>query len=227
MLYTKSTKTLHKMIKLLYIIPIAALTIAFIGKKDETKIACVGDSITEGAWIANEAADGYPSVLEKMLGNHYKVLNAGRGWATVSKMGDVPYWSRNEFHNVFAFRPDIIVIKLGTNDSKPRNWNAETFPKDLQALIDTFMSIPSHPEIILCYPAKSYARYSDIRDSVITSEIIPAIDKIAKVNHLPVVDLHTALSNHSELYADSIHPREGGARIIATEIAKEILKQNN
>lgn len=217
---------IYKMKKLLYIIPIVALVLAFVGKKDEVKVACVGDSITEGAWIANEAADGYPSVLEKMLGNQYKVLNAGRGWATVSKMGDVPYWSRNEFHNVFAFQPDIIVIKLGTNDSKPRNWNSETFPKDLQALIDTFSTIPSHPKIILCYPAKSYARHSDIRDSVITSGIIPAIDKIAKANHLPVVDLHTALSNHPELYADSIHPREGGARIIATEIAKEILRQN-
>jgi alpha-L-fucosidase 2 len=208
--------------KWIFMLPLMAV---FAGCQKEIKVACVGDSITESACINNEATGGYPALLDSMLGDGYSVLNAGRGWATVSKCGDVPYWSRNEFHNVFAYQPDIIVIKLGTNDSKAKNWNTETFPVNLQALIDTFKQMPSHPKIYLCYPAKSYALHSDIRDSVIANGIIPAIQKVAEANKIQVIDLHSLLSNHPEVFADSIHPNNVGYRMIAEEVTKYIKKK--
>jgi alpha-L-fucosidase 2 len=207
--------------KILFLIPVLAI---FFSCRETVRVACVGDSITEGACIANEATNSYPSQLQNILGSRYIVLNAGRGWATVNKKGDVPYWTRNEFHNVFAFKPNIVVIKLGTNDSKPNNWNAVEFQKSLQALIDTFKTMPSPPDLLLCLPSKAYAQNSDIRDTVIVSGIIPCIQKVASENKIQVVDLHTALSNKKELFPDGIHPNEAGYRIIAEEVAKEVVR---
>lgn len=207
--------------KLILFLPALAILISC---NQTVRVACIGDSITEGACIGNEAVNSYPSQLQQILGNKYDVLNAGRGWATMTKKGDVPYWTRNEFHNVFAFKPNIVVIKLGTNDSKPRNWNAVDFAQGLQNMIDTLKTLPSPPSILLCLPAKAYAHYSDIRDTIIVSGIIPCITRIANENKLQVVDLHTALSNKPELFPDSIHPNEKGYRIIAEEVAKEVVR---
>ncbi len=73
------------------------------------------------------------------------------------KQGDVSYWNCGELYNVFAFEPDIIVIKLGTNDVRPRmdgkqgtNWNDVNFSKDYQAIINTFNTINTKPKIFLC-----------------------------------------------------------------------------
>ena len=109
-----------------------------------TRVACVGDSITEGYGLNVQSKTGYPVVLDSILGSGYTVLNSGRSSTTLQQKGNFPYWICKEFSNVFAFNPDIIVIKLGTNDTKPENWQAERFEKDYQALIDTFKSIPTN-----------------------------------------------------------------------------------
>ena len=66
-----------------------------------------------------------------------------------------------------AFNPNIVVIKLGTNDSKPHNWvHKNEFTKDMQAMIDAFRGLAVHPKIYLCCPSKSYEdvykRQSDV-----------------------------------------------------------------
>src|SRR5512145_1640287 len=98
----------------------------------EIKIACVGDSITEGAGLAFQNSTAYPTRLDSILGPGFAVLNFGRSATTLQKNGDFPYWTCKEFYDVFEYRPDVIIIKLGTNDSKPFNWNAIDFARDYQ-----------------------------------------------------------------------------------------------
>jgi alpha-L-fucosidase 2 len=199
--------------------------------KKEIKVACVGDSITEGYGLASESNAAYPVILESILGANYSVINCGRSSTTVQKKGDVPYWNCNQFSNVFALNPDIIVIKLGHNDLRQRmdgikgsNWNAENFSKDYQAMIDTFKTIPNKPKIFICLPIPIYKNNWNFNgDSAMrVSNIIPAIKNIAKANNLPVIDLYTKLSNQPENFSDGIHPNEKGARIMADFIAKAI-----
>jgi len=114
---------------------------------NEIKIACVGDSITEGYGLACQSKTAYPILLDSILGSNYSVLNCGRSATTLQKKGDFPYWICKEFSNIFTYNPEIIIIKLGTNDTKSNNWNAENFAKDYQALIDTFKTIPTNPPI--------------------------------------------------------------------------------
>ncbi len=192
--------------------------------KKETKIACVGDSITEGSGLVCQSKTAYPVILDSILGQGYSVLNCGRSATTLQKNGDFPYWISKEFYDVFAFNPDIIIIKLGTNDTKTFNWNAENFAKDYQALIDTFKTIPARPKIFICLPAPVYKTVWGINDSTVTAGIIPIIEKMAEINNLPVIDLYHQMENQPGNFPDGVHPNEKGAKIMAGIIAREIRK---
>jgi acyl-CoA thioesterase I len=188
------------------------------------KVACVGDSITEGYGLACQSKTGYPVVLNSILGEKYTVLNSGRSATTLQKKGDFPFWICKEFSNVFAFGPDIIVIKLGTNDTKPYNWHAGNFEKDYQALIDTFKTISTTPKIYLCLPVPVFKTKWGINDSTVVHGVIPAIEKLAAANNLSVIDLYHNMKDQGANFFDSIHPDETAVKAMAAIIAKEINK---
>lgn len=191
-------------------------------KSTPIKIACVGDSITEGHGLAVQSKTAYPVVLDSLLGNGYVALNLGRSATTLQKKGDFPYWIAKEFSSVFTFHPDIIVIKLGTNDTKPYNWNAENFTNDYQALIDTFLTISPKPTIFLCYPAPVFRSNWGINDSTVVHGVIPAISSIAEANNLQIIDLYKGLIDQSVNFPDGIHPNEEAARALALLVAGAI-----
>src|SRR4051812_7771397 len=85
------------------------------------KVACVGDSITFGAGIKDRDKNSYPAQLQGLLGSGYEVKNFGVSGATLLKEGDKPYWKEKAFEAAKKFEPNIVIIKLGTNDSKPQN----------------------------------------------------------------------------------------------------------
>ena len=205
---------------------LAATMLAACGSNEPIKVACIGDSITEGHGIAIQSEDGYPVVLNQILGNGYNVQNCGRSATTLQKKGDFPYWICKEFSNALALNADIVVIKLGTNDTKPQNWNAERFKADYQSLIDTLRANKRNPKIFVCTPAPAFSHGWGINDSVIVAGVIPAVTEIAKNNNLEIIDLHTAFADKKEYFAvDGIHPDEAGAAYMAEVIAKAI-KQN-
>ena len=55
------------------------------------RVACVGNSITYGAYIENRDRDSYPAVLGQMLGKGYEVRNYGVSAHTLLSKGDHPY----------------------------------------------------------------------------------------------------------------------------------------
>lgn len=192
-------------------------------RKDAVRVACIGNSITFGAGIRNRSRDSYPSVLARMLGDSYWVKNFGVSARTMLNKGDHPYMNEPAYKNALAFNPNIVVIKLGTNDSKSFNWKYKAdFMKDAQTMIDAFKGLPSQPKIYLCYPSKAYLTGDGINDDIISKEIIPIIKKLAKKNDLSVIDLHTAMDGMPELFPDRIHPNEKGAQVMAKAVYQSI-----
>ena len=186
-------------------------------RKDAVRVACIGNSITFGAGIKNRSRDSYPSVLARMLGDSYWVKNFGVSARTMLNKGEPAY------KNALAFNPNIVVIKLGTNDSKSFNWKYKAdFMKDAQNMINAFKGLPSQPKIYLCYPSKAYLTGDGINDDIISKEIIPMIKKLAKKNDLSVIDLHTAMDGMPELFPDRIHPNEKGAQVMAKAVYQSI-----
>ena len=192
-------------------------------RKDAVRVACIGNSITFGAGIRNRSRDSYPSVLARMLGDNYWVKNFGVSARTMLNKGDHPYMNEPAYKNALAFNPNIVVIKLGTNDSKSFNWKYRAdFMKDAQTMIDAFKGLPSQPKIYLCYPSKAYLTGDGINDDIISKQIIPMIKKLAKKNDLSVIDLHTAMDGMPELFPDRIHPNEKGAQVMAKAVYQSI-----
>ena len=192
-------------------------------RKDAVRVACIGNSITFGAGIKNRSRDSYPSVLARMLGDSYWVKNFGVSARTMLNKGDHPYMNEPAYKNALAFNPNIVVIKLGTNDSKSFNWKYKAdFMKDAQNMINAFKGLPSQPKIYLCYPSKAYLTGDGINDDIISKEIIPMIKKLAKKNNLSVIDLHTAMDGMPELFPDRIHPNEKGAQVMAKAVYQSI-----
>ncbi|MEO7427075.1 MAG: GDSL-type esterase/lipase family protein [Fibrobacteria bacterium] len=203
---------------MLRIIPLFLAAALAFGQAQTTraiKWACIGNSITEGSG----ASTSYPLRLGTKLGPAFQIENDGVSGCTLLKSGDKPYWTQGKLANVFALKPDIITIKLGTNDSKSYNWGHKAeFARDLQSLIDTLGRISPKPQIWLCLPVPAFTNTYGISGTIIENEQIPLIKQVAQTNNLNVIDCHTLLLKKSALFPDGVHPNDEGADSIATAI---------
>jgi lysophospholipase L1-like esterase len=194
--------------------------------RETIRIACIGDSITYGYSIKNRIKDSYPAQLGRMLDKNgtprgvshcgWQVRNFGVSGATLLKKGDLPYWNQQAFKDALAYNPNVVIIKLGTNDTKPQNWKyKDQFATDYSDMIDRFAELPSRPRIWICRPVPAYGEQWGISETIIKNEIIPLINRIARSKHIPVIDLYGPLSDKPELFPDQIHPNAEGANDIA------------
>jgi len=190
-------------------------------------VACVGDSITYGAGIADRINDGYPAQLQRMLQPYdsaWEVRNFGVSGATLLSKGDKPYVLESAYSSARACNPDVVIIKLGTNDSKPQNWAYKNdFVPDYEKMIDVFRALPSRPEVWVCKPVPAFRENFTIRPDVIRDEILPLVEQIGREKHAPVIDLYTALLKAGNLFPDGIHPNAEGAGLMAQTIAPFLL----
>ena len=185
------------------------------------KVACVGDSITQGAGA--KSGQSYPAQLQALLGDGYKVGNFGVSGRTLLKKGDFPYWKEKKYQDALAMEPAIVVIMLGTNDTKPQNWQFEAeFDADYRELVKSFQSLKSKPKVFVCrpVPVPGNGNYG-INEENIQKEI-PRVDALAKELGCGVIDMHAALEKFPELLPDRVHPNTAGAGEMAKAAAKAI-----
>ena len=205
------------------------------GQQKLTKVAIIGNSITAGSGLTNPQVFSYPSQLGNMFTSDWQIGNFGVSGRTMLKKGDYPIWLEKKFADALNFEPNMVVIMLGTNDSKYFNWaHKADFYKDYVSMIDTFAHLPSKPEIYICFPLKVFKRLYDIDDLVIHDEIIPIIHQISLDKNVKIIDCYTPTSDKPTLFMDGIHPNPKGAHFVAEIIYtgltgnpyKEIFDQN-
>ncbi len=170
----------------------------------------------------------YPAQLQAWLGQRYEVRNFGVSGATLLKKGDRPYWQEPEFNQVLDYNPDIIIIKLGTNDSKPQNWKfADEFEQDYLDLIARYRSLPAKPRIILALPVPVFVPIKwGIRDSVVRDQVIPKIKSVAKTAKLQSIDLYNPLLPYKYAFPDDVHPNSIGASFMVEEIYRALFHRD-
>lgn len=210
-----------KIQKLIFLFCVLFSTMTFATEKKVVKIACVGNSITYGARIVNRSQNCYPSILQKMLGSEYYVENFGVSGSTCLSKGNKPYVKEKAYKKALDFNPDIVTIKLGTNDSKPYNWcYKDEFKNDLKTLVESFENLPSKPKVYLCLPVPVTTSNFNIKKDVVANEVVPAVKEVAREKTLEVIDLYSAMTPYPDYYADGVHPSALGAAVIASEIYK-------
>jgi lysophospholipase L1-like esterase len=133
------------------------------------KIACVGDSIAAGSCgfpgRTRDKLCAWPALLGEKLGAAYEVVNLAANGRTMSKSGSddgcangASYWDSEEFRLLTSGVWDMIIIALGTNDTKTHvrvggglecdNWRfgppgaeldpVETYKEQMNSLDPTF-----------------------------------------------------------------------------------------
>lgn len=186
------------------------------------KVACVGNSVTYGATLENRETENYPAQLQKMLGSDYLVQNFGKSGATLLNKGHRPYRQQEEYKNALEFCPDIVIIHLGLNDTDPRNWPnyKDEFIPDYLQLIEDFRLRNSKVKIYPCRLTPIFDWHKRFKSGTYTwyHQIQQAIEKVALLANLPLIDLNEDLASRPDIFPDAIHPNKHGATIIARRV---------
>lgn len=194
------------------------------------KVACVGDSLTYGAGVEEREKNCYPVVLQEELGTEkYQVGNFGVNGAVLQKKGTKPYWKEERYEQSISFQPDIVVLMLGTNDTKKENWKSgEDFKKDYEAMVGEYEKIKSKPGILLLTPPALFQKDQTEQgikaevDTVILEER-EIIQKIGEEKKLPVIDVYSLTASHPEWYnTDGIHLNKQGAYAVAQAVRAQL-----
>ena len=190
------------------------------------KVACVGDSITWGFTIIHPAKHGYPAVLQHLLGDGYEVRNFGYNDAAARFDAETPYVTKKVYRESLAWEPDIVILMLGTNDTKPWNWAPDTFRRDYARIVDSYLSLPSHPKVVLVAPIRIFRvlrmPIMVLNPDVLEEGVRPAIHEIAEQKGLQLIDLYD-LFDSARYCRDGIHPQRHGARMLAETVHKQLM----
>ncbi len=206
------------------LVAVLAALCVFGAARAEIKVACVGNSITEGYGLDSD--ENYPARLQEMLGDSFSIGNFGEASCCVIKNGLEPYWETSDFRSVFSFNPDIVIILLGTVDTKDANWNhKDDFYDDYAALVDTFATIESVERFFLCLPPPISQTLNTMDDHTLITELIPIIEQVAADKGHTVVNVYDAMDDYPDYYNDGVHPDSRGAHLIATTIYEAILEE--
>ena len=194
---------------------------------DQIRVACVGDSVTYGFGIPNRGKYNYPAQLQTLLGDGYCVNNYGYSGRTVSDGGDRPYRAEKLYQKLLAFNPQIIIVMLGSNDSKPFNWDPDAVRAGYAALLDDLSALESKPKIYVVTPTPVFPVNGEVKyhidGAVIDLKLVPITLGIAAGRDLPLIDMHTVFEGRVDLFSDGCHPNKDGAKLFA-ETVYEALK---
>jgi len=196
--------------------------------KSTVKVACIGDSITYGYALQNREEDAYPAQLQTLLGNGYKVANFGITGRTVALSGDYPYALEDAYEQSKAFTPDIVLLMLGTNDTKKVNWDKKQFANDYAFIVEGYRGLPNHPQVYLMTPPPLYYEGSGenaLDKNVLEKNVVPFIRDFAGKEKLPLIDVYKAFEGKPQWLADGCHPNEEGAKQLAALVYQAIAKQ--
>eukprot|EP00667_Euglena_gracilis_P019537 EG_transcript_20954 len=190
------------------------------------RIACVGDSLTSH----HRHGQAYPWHMERYLrpllpGVNLTVGNFGKASATAMLNTDRPYTQCSDWPRLAEFQPQLVVVLLGINDSKRRNWlragGAKQFYEELKALVLGFRN--NSADVVLGQPYRGYKEYAEIQWNLVFGTVNPLIRRIACELQLPLFALAPVIGKNKFTFTDGVHPTEKGRMAMGRLVADTVL----
>lgn len=194
--------------------------------QNQTKIACVGDSLTYGYGLSDRSTESWPAVMSKNAGAN--VGNFGVCGATAMKDTAISYWDQPEYQESSDFGANIVVIMLGTNDASYKNWDGiDAYLKDMKALINHYRLLESGPNVFVATPPRSFENHANgTKRKNALEKIHNALTELCKTEDIGLIDIYEITDNRKELYqSDGVHINADGDKVIAEAIGSAIVKE--
>ncbi len=193
------------------------------GNLKPLRIVCLGDSITYGYKLADPERESYPSQLARLSHGQWNVLNSGVNGATVLNKGDIPITAQKEYGRAIKFQPDVVVLMLGTNDTKNANWRyVDEFIGDYVRIVKNFRELPSNPHVISCSVPPISGDYPNGINVKRAKEVNKLLKKAVMASKVDSLDIYTPMLQDASLFIDGIHPNVQGAQAIAGLVLEKI-----
>lgn len=207
---------MKKFIVLLWICMLAAFLPADCAAA--VKLACLGDSITAGMLVKKE--DCWVSRIAKDLARKAEVGNFGVSARCLLFKGDRPITREKAYQDALAFKPDVLLIGMGTNDSKKGNWShKDDFVSNYKEIIAEFRKRNPKVKVYCLLPIPSQeAKEGGISKERIAGEVIPLIRQVARGTKSKVIDLNKVMKDKDSLLVDGVHPNAEGHALMAEHI---------
>lgn len=189
-------------------------------------VLCIGDSITygNGSHVRRKERDhegNYPLSLESHLrsicnSTEVSVVNLGSSGKTLLDGFKQSYKNTTLFKTAQRLAPkaSVMILMLGTNDSKPRHWKSkDAFAGALVDLVDLFSKLHDDMKFVLVTPPPSYAdpraisklkrwtMLGNIRPIMIRNDIRMAVMSAAERAETDLIDLFGEFDS-----LDDLHP---------------------
>ncbi|HFH9837637.1 TPA: GDSL-type esterase/lipase family protein [Streptococcus suis] len=188
------------------------------------KVAAIGDSLTYGYGLENRIQDAYPCILAEMLGSHYQVSNFGLSGRSLQSTTDFPYLEEVNARLSLESEPDIVIIMIGSNDSRSLYWNRERFTEEFRQFVRLYQLLPSQPDVYVVVPPYVPTSRFGLDNSVIKEELQYIIPNIATDLGIKSINLYPLTEGHTDYYSDGLHLAPKGNRVIAEEIYRQLFQ---
>lgn len=182
------------------------------------KVAAVGDSLTYGYGLDDRSQEAYPSILSGLLGERYQVSNFGLSGRSLQSTSDYPYFREENARLSLESEADVVLIMLGTNDSRSPYWDRERFESEYRQMVATYLSMPSQPDILLLVPPFIPTSRFGLDNAVIRDVFQELIPRIARDYQVDCINLYPLTEGQTAYYSDGLHLTAKGNQAIAQTI---------
>ncbi|MGA0060154.1 MAG: GDSL-type esterase/lipase family protein [Planctomycetota bacterium] len=201
----------------------------------QTRVACLGDSITFGAQLEDREREAWPVRLGVLLGEGFDVRNFGVGGRTLLRKADTPLVRTDAWRAALDFAPDVAVIALGTNDTyqdeRRHNWDHEAdLEADAAFMVDALRARNASVRVLLASPTGMFfdkeglsaaRRANLVERATRLSRIEEALRAVASAREgVEYLEMKRAL--RAEHVGDGVHTTALGALRIARRVAEAI-----
>ncbi len=201
-------------------------------EEGQIRVACVGDSLTYGHGVENWPKNNYPTQLGNMLGDEYCVNNYGYSGRTASKSCNRSYTSEKLYKQSLEFAPDIVIIMLGSNDTKSDVWKGkDSYVADYTEIIESYLALESVKSVYIMSPTPVWMKHGRAPYGINIELVATVIHDVAKELSIQLglnyIDLYEVFADKGNMFSDGAHPNAEGASLIAKTVYEKMQSVKN